>query len=224
MLTFGENTVWTAAEDRYETMPYRRVGDSGLKLPALSLGLWHNFGDDIPLATMRAPLRRAFDLGITHFDLANNYGPPAGSAELNFGRILREDFARYRQELVISTKAGWQMWPGPYGGVGGSRKYLLDSIDQSLERMGLDRVDIFYHHRPDPDTPLEETMGALDHPDHHEHIKKIFRKKFGMASPLSPCYLLVRYQLLGLRRSRLSGSVAVVDCAVWRARAGTGAV
>lgn len=163
MLTFGENTVWTAAEDRYETMPYRRVGDSGLKLPALSLGLWHNFGDDTPLATMRATLRRAFDLGITHFDLANNYGPPAGSAELNFGRILREDFARYRQELVISTKAGWQMWPGPYGGVGGSRKYLLDSIDQSLERMGLDRVDIFYHHRPDPDTPLEETMGALHH-------------------------------------------------------------
>ncbi len=163
MLTFGDDTVWTAAEDRYDTMPYRRVGNSGLKLPALSLGLWHNFGDDTALANMRATLRKAFDLGITHFDLANNYGPPAGSAELNFGRILREDFARYRQELIISTKAGWQMWPGPYGGVGGSRKYLLDSIDQSLERMGLDRVDIFYHHRPDADTPLEETMGALDH-------------------------------------------------------------
>ena len=163
MLTFGDDTVWTPAENRYDTMPYRRVGNSGLKLPALSLGLWHNFGDDTPLTSMRATLRKAFDLGITHFDLANNYGPPAGSAELNFGRILREDFARYRQELVISTKAGWQMWPGPYGGVGGSRKYLLDSIDQSLERMGLDRVDIFYHHRPDADTPLEETMGALDH-------------------------------------------------------------
>lgn len=163
MLTFGDDTAWTAAEDRYDTMPYRRVGNSGLKLPALSLGLWHNFGDDTPLANMRATLRKAFDLGITHFDLANNYGPPAGSAELNFGRILREDFAQYRQELIISTKAGWQMWPGPYGGVGGSRKYLLDSIDQSLERMGLDRVDIFYHHRPDADTPLEETMGALDH-------------------------------------------------------------
>lgn len=163
MLTFGDDSVWTAAEDRYDTMPYRRVRNSGLKLPALSLGLWHNFGDDTPLATMRATLRKAFDLGITHFDLANNYGPPAGSAELNFGRILREDFARYRQELVISTKAGWNMWPGPYGGVGGSRKYLLDSIDQSLDRMGLDRVDIFYHHRPDADTPLEETMGALDH-------------------------------------------------------------
>lgn len=163
MLTYGEGSVWTAAENRYETMPYRRVGDSGLKLPAISLGLWHNFGDDEPVAGMRETLRRAFDLGITHFDLANNYGPPAGSAELNFGRIIREDFARYRQELVISSKAGWNMWPGPYGGVGGSRKYLVDSLDQSLQRMGLDRVDIFYHHRPDQETPLEETMRALDH-------------------------------------------------------------
>ena len=163
MLTFGDDTVWTAAEDRYDSMPYRRVGTSGLKLPAVSLGLWHNFGDDKPVAGMRETLRKAFDLGITHVDLANNYGPPAGSAELNFGRILREDFARYRQELIISTKAGWQMWPGPYGGVSGSRKHLVESVDQSLQRMGLDHVDIFYHHRPDPDTPLEETMGALDH-------------------------------------------------------------
>lgn len=150
-----------AADDRYEAMPYRRVGRSGLHLPAISLGLWHNFGDDVPLARQRAILRRAFDLGITHFDLANNYGPPAGSAEINFGRILAEDFARYRDELVISTKAGYDMWPGPYG-EWGSRKYLLASLDQSLARMDLDYVDIFYSHRFDPDTPLEETMGALD--------------------------------------------------------------
>lgn len=163
MLIYGDDTRWTPAEDRYESMPYRTLGTSGLKLPAISLGLWHNFGDDKPVAGMRATLRRAFDLGITHFDLANNYGPPAGSAELNVGRILREDFARHREELVISSKAGWQMWPGPYGGVGGSRKYLVESLDQSLQRMGLDHVDIFYHHRPDPDTPLEETMRALDH-------------------------------------------------------------
>ncbi|KAA9395159.1 L-glyceraldehyde 3-phosphate reductase [Kocuria coralli] len=162
MLIYGDDTRWTPSEDRYEKMPYRRVGDSGLKLPAISLGLWHNFGDDKPLQTQKEILRRAFDLGVTHFDLANNYGPPAGSAELNFGRILREDFADLRQELVISSKAGWDMWPGPYG-FGGSRKYLVDSLDQSLERMGLDRVDIFYHHRPDPETPLEETMAALDH-------------------------------------------------------------
>lgn len=163
MLIFGENTDWRASEDRYDTMPYRRVGNSGLKLPAISLGLWHNFGDDKPLQGMRETLRKAFDLGVTHFDLANNYGPPAGSAELNFGRIFREDFARYRQELIISSKAGWDMWPGPYGGVGGTRKYLVESLDQSLERMGLDHVDIFYHHRPDADTPLEETMRALDY-------------------------------------------------------------
>ncbi len=148
--------------DRYdERMPYRRTGRSGLRLPAISLGLWHNFGDDVPFATQRATLRRAFDLGITHFDLANNYGPPYGAAETNFGRHLREDFAPYRDQLVISSKAGWDFWPGPYGDLG-SRKYLLGSLDASLQRMGLEYVDIFYHHRFDPDTPLEETMGALD--------------------------------------------------------------
>jgi L-glyceraldehyde 3-phosphate reductase len=152
---------YVAAANRYETMPYRRVGRFGLKLPAVSLGLWHNFGDDKPLEVQRAILRRAFDLGVTHFDLANNYGPPYGSAEINFGRILREDFAAHRDELVISTKAGWDMWPGPYG-IGGTRKYLLSSLDRSLQRMGTDRVDIFYSHRYDPDTPLDETMGALD--------------------------------------------------------------
>jgi L-glyceraldehyde 3-phosphate reductase len=152
---------YRAASERYDTMPYRRVGRSGLKLPAVSLGLWHNFGDQSPLETQRAILRRAFDLGVTHFDLANNYGPPYGSAEINFGRILAADFAAYRDELIISTKAGYDMWPGPYG-EWGSRKYLLASLDQSLARMGLDYVDIFYSHRFDPDTPLEETMGALD--------------------------------------------------------------
>jgi L-glyceraldehyde 3-phosphate reductase len=146
---------------RYDgRMPYRRCGRSGLSLPAVSLGFWHNFGDDKPLETMRAIMRTAFDLGITHFDLANNYGPPYGSAEVNAGRILREDFVGLRDELVISSKAGWDMWPGPYGDLG-SRKYLLASLDQSLTRLGLDYVDIFYHHRPDPDTPLEESMGAL---------------------------------------------------------------
>ena len=153
--------TYVAAEDRYERMPYRRTGRSGLLLPAISLGLWHNFGDAQPLDTQRAVLRRAFDLGVTHFDLANNYGPPFGSAERNFGRILREDLAPYRDELIISTKAGYDMWPGPYG-EWGSRKYLLASLDQSLRRMGLDYVDIFYSHRFDPETPLEETMGALD--------------------------------------------------------------
>ncbi|MDX6208573.1 MAG: L-glyceraldehyde 3-phosphate reductase, partial [Frankiales bacterium] len=152
---------YVAADDRYSSMTYRRTGRSGLMLPAVSLGLWHNFGDDKPFETQRAILRRAFDLGITHFDLANNYGPPYGSAETNFGRHLREDFRPYRDELVVSTKAGWDMWPGPYGDLG-SRKYLTASLDQSLQRMGLDYVDIFYHHRPDPETPLEETMGALD--------------------------------------------------------------
>jgi L-glyceraldehyde 3-phosphate reductase len=150
-----------AADDRYDTMTYRRCGRSGLDLPAISLGLWHNFGDDVPIERQRAVLRRAFDLGVTHFDLANNYGPPYGSAETNFGRHLRDDFAPYRDELVISTKAGWDMWPGPYGQGGGGRKYVLASLDQSLQRMGLDYVDIFYSHRPDPTTPLEETMGAL---------------------------------------------------------------
>jgi L-glyceraldehyde 3-phosphate reductase len=149
------------ADGRYDTMQYRRVGRSGLQLPAISLGLWQNFGGDRPLETQRAIARRAFDLGITHFDLANNYGPPYGSAEENFGRILATDFRGYRDELVISTKAGYDMWPGPYGDRG-SRKYLLASLDQSLSRMGLAYVDIFYSHRVDPDTPLEETMGALD--------------------------------------------------------------
>jgi L-glyceraldehyde 3-phosphate reductase len=152
---------YTAAEDRYDVQPYRRCGRSGLLLPAVSLGFWHNFGDDKPIETQRAIMRRAFDLGVSHFDLANNYGPPYGSAESNVGRILAEDFAGYRDELVISTKAGWDMWPGPYGNLG-SRKYLTASLDQSLRRLGVDYVDIFYHHRPDPDTPLEETMGALD--------------------------------------------------------------
>ena len=153
--------AYTAAGNRYEQMPYRRCGRSGVRLPEVSLGLWHNFGDEQPVATQRAILRRAFDLGITHFDLANNYGPPYGSAETNFGRIMREDLRPYRDELIISTKAGYDMWPGPYG-EWGSRKYLLASLDQSLARMGLDHVDIFYSHRFDPDTPLEETMGALD--------------------------------------------------------------
>ncbi len=154
-------SLYVPAQERYESMPYRRCGRSGLQLPAISLGLWQNFGDDRPLEHSRAILRRAFDLGITHFDLANNYGPPYGSAEINFGRVLAEDLRPYRDELVISTKAGYDMWPGPYG-EWGSRKYLLASLDQSLARMGLDYVDIFYSHRFDPDTPLEETMGALD--------------------------------------------------------------
>ena len=152
--------TYVAALDRYEPMPYRRCGRSGIELPEVSLGLWQNFGDDRLIDTQRAILRRAFDLGVTHFDLANNYGPPYGSAEINFGRILREDLRPYRDELIISTKAGYDMWPGPYGDRG-SRKYLLASLDQSLGRMGLDYVDIFYSHRADPDTPLEETMGAL---------------------------------------------------------------
>src|SRR5262249_40671149 len=166
---------YLAAEDRYTRSPYRRCGRSGLKLPAISLGLWQNFGDDRPLTTQRAILRRAFDLGVTHFDLANNYGgagpaealrnghhpSPYGSAEINFGRIMRDDFRTYRDQLIISTKAGYDMWPGPYG-EWGSRKYLLASLDASLRRMGLDYVDIFYSHRFDPETPLEETMGALD--------------------------------------------------------------
>jgi L-glyceraldehyde 3-phosphate reductase len=154
-------TLYVPAPDRYAKLEYRRCGRSGLRLPELSLGLWQNFGDDRPLATSRAILRRAFDLGVTHFDLANNYGPPYGSAELNFGRIFSEDFRPYRDELVLSTKAGYDMWPGPYG-EWGSRKYLLASLEQSLQRMRVDYVDIFYSHRFDPDTPLEETMGALD--------------------------------------------------------------
>ena len=153
--------AYLPSESRYDTMQYNRCGRSGLKLPAVSLGLWHNFGGVDSLENGRAIVRRAFDLGITHFDLANNYGPPYGSAEETFGRILHEDLAPYRDELIISSKAGWDMWPGPYGNWG-SRKYLVASLDQSLKRMGLEYVDIFYHHRPDPETPLEETMGALD--------------------------------------------------------------
>jgi L-glyceraldehyde 3-phosphate reductase len=154
---------YTAADDRYDSMDYRYTGRSGLKLPALSLGLWQNFGDDRPEETQRAIIRRAFDRGVTHFDLANNYGPPYGRAEENFGKYLRTDLAPYRDELVISTKAGYDMWPGPYGQGGGSRKYVLSSLDQSLTRLGLDYVDIFYSHRFDEETPLEETIGALDH-------------------------------------------------------------
>jgi len=152
--------TFVAAENRYSEMTYRRTGRSGLKLPALSLGLWHNFGHERSMDTQRAILRRAFDLGVTHFDLANNYGPPPGSAETNFGRIFAEDFRAYRDEMIISSKAGYDMWPGPYGDFG-SRKYLLSSLDASLGRLGLDYVDIFYSHRPDPETPIEETMGAL---------------------------------------------------------------
>jgi L-glyceraldehyde 3-phosphate reductase len=153
--------VYVANDKRYDTMQYRRSGRSGIQLPAISLGLWHNFGGVDNFENSRAMLRRAFDLGITHFDLANNYGPPYGSAEETFGQILKKDFLPYRDELIISTKAGWDMWPGPYGNLG-SRKYLLASLDQSLKRMGLAYVDIFYHHRPDPDTPMEESLGALD--------------------------------------------------------------
>jgi L-glyceraldehyde 3-phosphate reductase len=154
--------TYQASPGRYDAMAYRRCGRSGLDLPLLSLGLWHNFGDDRSLETQRATILRAFDLGVTHFDLANNYGPPYGSAERNFGRIIAEDLNPYRDELVVSSKAGWDMWPGPYGQGGGGRKYVLASLDQSLKRLGLDYVDIFYSHRPDPTTPLEETMTALD--------------------------------------------------------------
>lgn len=153
--------MYTANEQRYDTMPYRRCGASGLKLPAISLGLWHNFGAITPFEVQQSLLRTAFDQGITHFDLANNYGPPYGEAERNFGIHMQRDWRPYRDELVISTKAGYDMWPGPYGNFG-SRKYLISSLDQSLQRMNVDYVDIFYHHRPDPDTPIEETMGALD--------------------------------------------------------------
>jgi L-glyceraldehyde 3-phosphate reductase len=154
--------VYKANDKRYDSMEYRRCGNSGLKLPVISIGLWHNFGHTDDLENSRQILRKSFDLGVTHFDLANNYGPPYGAAEENFGRLLKEDWRPYRDELIISTKAGWDMWPGPYGNFG-SRKYLIASLDQSLKRMGLDYVDIFYHHRPDPETPLEETMRTLDH-------------------------------------------------------------
>jgi len=156
-----EAIVYVANDKRYDSMQYRRSGRSGIQLPAVSLGLWHNFGGVDNFENSRAMLRRAFDLGITHFDLANNYGPPYGSAEETFGQILKKDFLPYRDELIISTKAGWDMWPGPYGDRG-SRKYMLASLDQSLKRMGMEYVDIFYHHRPDPDTPMEESLGALD--------------------------------------------------------------
>ncbi len=188
--------TYLAADDRYDIQPYRRCGRSGLLLPVISLGFWHNFGEDKPLETQRAVMRRAFDLGVTHFDLANNYGPPYGSAETNAGDILRQDFRPYRDELIISSKAGWDMWPGPYG-AHGSRKHLIASLDQSLQRLGLDYVDIFYHHRPDPETPLEETMGALDaivrsgkalyagvssySPDHTAKAAEILR---GLGTPL----------------------------------------
>ncbi|MCX6376381.1 MAG: aldo/keto reductase, partial [Armatimonadetes bacterium] len=155
---------YQASETRYDSMIYRRCGRSGIKLPAISLGLWHNFGGVDDFDNSRAMILRAFDLGITHFDLANNYGPPPGSAEETFGAVLKSDLAPYRDELIISTKAGWGMWPGPYGDFG-SRKYLIASLDQSLKRMGLEYVDIFYHHRPDPETPVEESMSALDHVD-----------------------------------------------------------
>ncbi|MCU1545673.1 MAG: L-glyceraldehyde 3-phosphate reductase [Homoserinimonas sp.] len=158
--SYADDVNYIAESSRYDNVTYERVGRSGLQLPRISLGLWNNFGHDRPLDTQRAILRRAFDLGVTHFDLANNYGPPEGSAETNFGRILREDFMPYRDELIISSKAGFTMWPGPYGDFG-SRKYLLSSLDASLARLGLDYVDIFYSHRPDPETPIEETMGAL---------------------------------------------------------------
>lgn len=161
LFVFG-GAVYLASESRYEAMPYARVGRSGLKLPRIALGMWYNFGDVDSFENARAIARYAFDHGVTHFDLANNYGPPPGSAEENLGKLLKQDFLPYRDELVISTKAGWGMWPGPYGDFG-SRKYLVASLDQSLKRMGLDYVDIFYHHRPDPETPLEETMGALDY-------------------------------------------------------------
>ncbi|PYX28833.1 MAG: hypothetical protein DMG80_15900 [Acidobacteria bacterium] len=157
----GDPTLYVPEINRYDTMQYRRSGRSGIQLPAISLGLWHNYGGVDNFENARTMLRRAFDLGITHFDLANNYGPPYGSAEENFGQILKKDFIPYRVELIISTKAGWDMWPGPYGNLG-SRKYILASLDQSLKRMGLEYVDIFYHHRPDPDTPMEESLGALD--------------------------------------------------------------
>ncbi|RZS65933.1 L-glyceraldehyde 3-phosphate reductase [Agromyces ramosus] len=168
--------TYLAASDRYDDMTYRRTGRSGLRLPLLSLGLWQNFGDDRPFEGQRDMVRRAFDLGITHFDLANNYGPPYGAAESNFGRLLATDLAPYRDELVISTKAGWDMWPGPYG-VGGSRKYVLASLDRSLERLGLDHVDIFYSHRPDPDTPLDETVGAL-----HDAVRSGRARYVGISS------------------------------------------
>lgn len=187
--------AYEAASERYADMQYRTCGKSGLKLPALSLGLWHNFGDSTPIDTQRDVLRTAFDLGINHFDLANNYGPPYGSAETNFGRLLKEDFRPYRDELLISTKAGWDMWPGPYGSGGGSRKYVLASLDQSLQRMGLDYVDIFYSHRFDAHTPLEETAGALASAVRQGKALYIGISSYSAAKTREMAELLAQYQV-----------------------------
>ncbi|UEP21296.1 L-glyceraldehyde 3-phosphate reductase [Burkholderia ambifaria] len=187
--------AYEAASERYADMQYRTCGKSGLKLPALSLGLWHNFGDSTPIETQRDILRTAFDLGINHFDLANNYGPPYGSAETNFGRLLKEDFRPYRDELLISTKAGWDMWPGPYGSGGGSRKYVLASLDQSLQRMGLDYVDIFYSHRFDAHTPLEETAGALASAVRQGKALYIGISSYSAAKTREMAELLAQYQV-----------------------------
>jgi L-glyceraldehyde 3-phosphate reductase len=224
--------TYQPSNERYNNMIYNRCGNSGLKLPALSLGLWHNFGGDDVFENGRELIRKAFDLGITHFDLANNYGPPAGSAEENFGSILKKDFYGYRDEMIISTKAGYGMWPGPYGDWG-SRKYLVSSIDQSLKRMGLDYVDIFYHHRPDPETPLEETMAALDHIVRQgkalyvgisnygvEETKKAIEILKGLGTPLlihQPAYSLfnrwVEDGLIDLLQEKQVGSIAFVPLA-----------
>ncbi|EDT37831.1 L-glyceraldehyde 3-phosphate reductase [Burkholderia ambifaria] len=187
--------AYEAASERYADMQYRTCGKSGLKLPALSLGLWHNFGDSTPIDTQRDILRTAFDLGINHFDLANNYGPPYGSAETNFGRLLKEDFRPYRDELLISTKAGWDMWPGPYGSGGGSRKYVLASLDQSLQRMGLDYVDIFYSHRFDAHTPVEETAGALASAVRQGKALYIGISSYSAAKTREMAELLAQYQV-----------------------------
>ncbi|SMG35603.1 L-glyceraldehyde 3-phosphate reductase [Paraburkholderia susongensis] len=187
--------AYEAASERYSDMQYRVCGKSGLKLPALSLGLWHNFGDTTPISTQRDILRTAFDLGITHFDLANNYGPPYGSAETNFGRLFKDDFKPYRDELLISSKAGWDMWPGPYGQGGGSRKYVLASLDQSLKRMGLDYVDIFYSHRFDAHTPLEETAGALASAVQQGKALYIGISSYSSAKTLEMAKLLAEYKV-----------------------------
>jgi L-glyceraldehyde 3-phosphate reductase len=224
--------TYQASTERYNKMIYNRCGNSGLKLPAISLGLWHNFGGDDVFENGRELIRKAFDLGITHFDLANNYGPPAGSAEENFGSIIKKDFLSYRDEMIISTKAGYGMWPGPYGDWG-SRKYLVSSLDQSLKRMGLEYVDIFYHHRPDPETPLEETMMALDHTVRQgkalyvgisnygvEETKKAIEILKELGTPLlihQPAYSLfnrwVEDGLIDLLQEKQVGSIAFVPLA-----------
>ncbi len=206
---------YSAAADRYQSdMIYRRTGRSGIDLPAISLGLWHNFGGRDVYENGRAILRRAFDLGVTHFDLANNYGPPAGSAEENFGRIMASDFRPYRDEMIISSKAGWDMWPGPYGGIGGSRKYLIASLDQSLKRMGLDYVDIFYSHRVDATTPLEETMGALAHL--HRQGKALY---VGISS-YSPELTLKAAAILQEERVPLLFTSRITTCSIAGSRTG----